>query len=196
LTGILEEGWYLMSTADLERELARRRDPDARMAPSGAVRLSVEDALAYRNAGNLPDEYGRTLRLVLKVRDERDLATLDAKRLLYEPDYHDAPEWRREGSKPVNVVPLRDPHVGPAHEGPWWEQPGVAALEAEWREKGTVAGIPVSEAYRGFVHKTVVSLRAAGREVTPRSILDSLARWLPPDEVAKLEEELRGTSSG
>jgi hypothetical protein len=192
LTGILEEGWYLMSTADLERELARRRDSDARLAPSNAVRLSVEDALAYRSAGNVPDEQGRTLRLVLKVHDARDLAALDAKRLLYEPDYHEAPEWRREGSKPVNVVPLRDPHVGAAHEGPWWEQPEVAELESEWRDKGTVAGISVPAAYRGFIYKTVISLRSAGREVTPQTILDSLARWLPPDEVARLREELRG----
>jgi serine/threonine-protein kinase RsbW/stage II sporulation protein AB (anti-sigma F factor) len=38
-----------MSTADLEKELARRRDPDNAAPPSEAVPLSIEAALAYRD---------------------------------------------------------------------------------------------------------------------------------------------------
>ena len=52
----LREGWYLMSVADLELELARLRSPHEAFPSSHAKRLSTDEALAYRSAGNLPDE--------------------------------------------------------------------------------------------------------------------------------------------
>lgn len=185
----LREGWYLMSVSDLEIELARIRDPRAVRKPSRAVRLSTEEALAYRNAGNVPDEDGRSLRLVLRGPPE-SLATT---RLRFEPDFHRAPAWRRTGSKPVNVVPLPEGREAaePATEEAWWEHEDVAALEAEWRRSGTVAGVAVPAAYRSFVFKTAASLRSAGFEVTADSILASVARWLSPDQVAELENALR-----
>jgi hypothetical protein len=45
-------------------------------------------------------------------------------------------------------------------------------------------------AYRGFVYKTVVSLRSAGRDVTVDSVADSVARWLEPARVAELRAAL------
>lgn len=190
---MLDEGWYLMSTKDLELELARRRKPDSAVPPSNAQRLSVEDALAYRNAGNLPDEKDRSLRLVLIIGRPDELTYLDSKRSLYEPDYHDAPAWRREGSRPVNVVPLRDPNVAPESSGPWWDEPQLGALEREWREHGTVAGLPVPGEYRGFVYKTVLALRSAGREVTVDTVADSISRWVPPDEAARIRAALEAS---
>ncbi|MBA2426533.1 MAG: hypothetical protein H0V60_05540 [Actinobacteria bacterium] len=194
----LAEGWYLMSTSDLELELRRRRSPDGLVPPSHALRLSVRDALDYRNAGNLPDELGRTLRLVMHVNGPKDLSALSRKRLLYEPDYHSAPEWRRAGSTHVNVVPLRteaalqpNPHAPPAPPAlPWWEEPALAALETEWRERGTVAGLRVPGAYRSFVYKTVLTLRAASLPITPRSVADSIARWVPPGEADVIRSAL------
>jgi hypothetical protein len=186
----LAEGWYLMSTRDLEIELARFRSPEAEADPSGAVRLSVEEALAYRDAGNLPDGEGRTLRLVLHVRDEADLASLDAKRLAYEPDFHAAPKWRRPDSKPVNVVPLRHRGVGPVSHDAWWEDADIGALEKEWSATGTVAGLVVPAAYRGFVYKTVIALRRAGIEITATSVADSVERWVPREEAARIRAAL------
>jgi hypothetical protein len=184
----LEEGWYLMSTSDLERELARLRGESD--SPSGAIRLLVEDALAYRDAGNLPDDHGRSLRLVLHVTDPRDLALINSKRLEYEPDYHDQPRWRREGSKPVNVMPLRVTDVRAATTHAWWEQPELKALEEEWLRTGRVAGVVVPAAFRGFVYKTALSLRAAGVEVTPQRLADSIERWVPPREARRIREAL------
>ncbi|MDQ3645744.1 MAG: hypothetical protein M3345_02270 [Actinomycetota bacterium] len=166
-----------MSTAELEQELARARDQ--RGSPSSAVRLSVEAALAYRDAGNLPDDSGRSLRLVLYVGDRTDLESLGSRRRLFEPDLHDAPVWRRDGSRPVTVVPLRTGVVEPASGMPWWEEPELAQLEDEWRRTGRISGVSVPEAYRGFVYKTVLGLRAAGAEITADSIADSIARWMP-----------------
>ncbi len=185
---LLSEGWYLMSVTDLEIELARVRDPGRRDEVSGAEALSVAQALRYRDAGNLPDARGRSLRLVLEADDD----ALSLKRLRFEPDYHDPPTWRRSGSKPVNVVPLvtgasearRDP------EAVWWEQPDVADLENEWRETGMVAGVRVPEGYRGFVLKTVASLSAAGAAITVESIVASLSRWLTPGQVAEIRAAL------
>lgn len=188
----LDEGWYLMSTDDLERELARVRDPDADTLPSNALKLTIEQALTFRNSGNLPDDEGRTLRLVLRVERAGDLRAFEAKRMLYEPDFHDRPRWRRPGSKPVNVVPLRAPGIAGEPSGPWWDQPELKALEDEWRASGTVAGMPVPGAYRGFVHKTVLSLRAAGREITPDTVADSISRWLSPEETEQLRAALKG----
>ena len=48
---MLAEGWYLMSVPDLEKELARLRDPQRTAAHSGAKALTVEEALAYRDRG-------------------------------------------------------------------------------------------------------------------------------------------------
>ena len=191
MTPTLAEGWYLMSPEDLERELRRMRAPKNAIEPSDARLLSIDEALAYRDAGNLPDERGRTLRLVLRVDSLEDLEALDRKRLAYEPDFHDPPEWRIAGSRPVNVVPLRAEGVVVPEAGPWWEDEGVADLETEWRAHGTVAGIQVPGDYRGFVFKTVLSLRAAGRDVTPDSIADSIARWLSPEDAARIAGALR-----
>lgn len=185
----LQEGWYLMSVADLEIELRRIREPGRVTEPSRAERLSNEAALEYRNAGNLPDELGRSLRLVLRGAPE----SLGTSRLRFEPDFHRAPSWRRPGSKPVNVVPLPDerPRPDAATEKGWWEQDDVAGLEAEWNRSGEVAGIVVPGAYRSFVFKTVASLKSAGVEVSVDAIVGSVARWLAPDQVAELEGALR-----
>ena len=177
-----------MSVGDLEIELARLRDPsEARR--SGAERLSTEDALAYRNAGNLPDDHGRSLRLVLSGAPE----SFGARRLMFEPDFHRAPSWRRSGSKPVNVVPLPAPRVvgDLDDERAWWEQDDIAALEAEWQASGTIAGVAVPAEVRSFVLKTAASLQAAGIDVTVDAIVASIARWLSPDQVAGVEKELR-----
>ncbi len=177
-----------MSVRDLEIELARRRDPAADHPPSGAVALGIDEALEYRNAGNVPDSAGRSLRLVLKIDDE----PLSLKRLRFEPDFHEAPAWRRPGSKPVNVVPLAPSTDKRSRTGEeeWWAQPDVAALESEWRQTGTIAAMKVPEMYRSFVLKTVVSLRQAGVEVDPESVLASVSRWLSPDQVEELREAL------
>jgi hypothetical protein len=185
----LTEGWYLMSTSDLERELAHRRGTKAGAASSGALRLTVAEALAYRDAGNLPDEQGRTLRLLLFARDHDEVRNLPLQRTLYEPDYHDPPKWRRQGSKPVNVVPLRDEMV-PSNEMPWWEEPDVAALESEWLATGSIEGLRIPGDYRGFIYKTILSLRAQGREITATGVADSLARWLRPEDSARIRKAL------
>lgn len=186
----MEEGWYLMSTRDLEVELARdagRDDPRR----SRAKRLTTEEALAYRDAGNLPDEQGRSLRLVLRIEDQSDLLSLDAKRLDFEPDYHQAPTWRRKGSKPVNVVPLRGPEVAGPRRSAWWQQSDLAELEEAWQERGEVVGVKVPAAYRGFVYKTVLMLRAADAEVTVDAIVDSIARWVPARDVEEIRAALK-----
>lgn len=170
-----------MSTRDLEKELARWRDPDSAVTPSNAVALSIDEALAYRDAGNLPDELGRTLRIVLLARDLDEVRSLGRKRALFEPDYLDAPSWRRPGSAPVNVVPLRSPDVA-GDPSPWWESDDMAALEEEWQQSGRVAGLVVPAEYRAFVLKTVVSLQAAGIAVTVDSVGASLQRWLAPEQ--------------
>ena len=193
---VLEEGWYLMTTSDLERELRRWRDPSANVPPSNATRLTIEEALSYKASGNVPDDRGRTLRLVLQVDDERDLQSLNAKRLLYEPDFHEAPTWRKKGSKPVNVVPLRSSEASRGTGQAWWDDPGVATLEGEWRRRGTVAGMKVPAEYRGFVFKTVIALRQAGKDITPDAVADSVARWMSQQEAQSLRTALRGANQG
>jgi hypothetical protein len=193
-TGELKEGWYLMSVADLESELARWRHGEAR-APSHALRLSIAEALEYRDAGNVPDELGRSLRLVLTVDDENDLRSLDAKRLRYEPDYHDPPKWRRRGSVAVNVVPLGREEVARDDAAPWWEDAPIAELESEWQERGTIAGVAVPAQYRGFVYKTVLSLRALGKEVSAESLANSIARWVPRHEAEEIRRALEEANS-
>jgi hypothetical protein len=188
-TPALEEGWYLMSTQDLEIELEQWRSPDKVLPPSQAQKLSIEEALAYRNAGNLPDSHGRTLRLVLTLDMPEDLNALQSRRLGYEPDFHAAPRWRRPGSSPVNVVPLRRPEVrGEAR--PWWEEPELAALEDEWSSTGAVAGLHIPSEYRSFVYKTILALRAADLEVSPDSVADSIARWVPSQEAQEIRDAL------
>jgi hypothetical protein len=175
-----------MSTSELERELGRWRGVDP--SPSQAIRLSNEEALRLRNAGNIPDEHGRTLRLVIHI-DSPEPGLVEKKRLLFEPDYHDAPSWRREGSAPVNIVPLRTTPPE-AEASQWWDDPALAALEAEWADRGTVAGLAVPRAYRGFVFKTVLALKAAGRPITADTVADSIARWVSPPEAEEIRSAL------
>ena len=184
---MLQEGWYLMSVADLEAELAHLRDP-SRPPGRTTLALSSSDALAFRDAGNLPDQHGRSLRLVLEVGEE----PLGEKRLRFEPDYHEAPTWRREGSKPVNVVPLRSAPVRDREdpEIAWWQQADVASLEQEWQNSGRVAGLAIPAAYRSFVLKTIASMRAAGLHVDVESIAGSLSSWLASDQVAEIRAAL------
>lgn len=191
-TGFLDDGWYLMTTAELERELARRRGDDH--PATGAPKLTVAEALEFRDAGNLPDADGRTLRLVLNVEDEAGLGDLGVRRLDYEPDYHDPPNWRREGSAPVNVVPLRREGVVGPRRREWWQEDDLAALEAEWSRSGTVAGLNVPGDYRSFVYKTVLALQEAGRDVTVDAVADSIARWVPRDDSEEIRRALRAAN--
>ncbi len=177
-----------MSVPELEASLKAWRSGDEG-AFSSYPRLGTDEALAYRDRGNVPDAAGRTLRMVLWVKDESELADIEARRLALEPDHHSAPRWRREGSKPVHVVPLRPPELE-GTSGPWWQEPEVGALEEEWRAKGTIGGLRASADYRSFLYKTVISLRRAGEEVSIASICDSLARWLGADEVARIRGDL------
>jgi hypothetical protein len=186
---VLPEGWYLMNTEELLTELARARGHDR--SPSGAIRLTVDEALEYRNAGNRPDAADRSLRLVLHISSAADTIALDAKRLMFEPDFHELPTWRIEGSRPVNVVPIRTAPIPPAHDHAWWDDPGIAELEAEWRDRGTVAGMAVPGTYRGFVLKTALALRRAGLPVTPDTVADSIARWLDPREAEAIRAALK-----
>jgi hypothetical protein len=186
----MEEGWYLMSLADLEIELARWRG-DSTRPPSNAQPLSIDEALAFRNEGNFPDDLDRTLRLVLRIDNDEDLHSLDSKRLAYEPDFYESPAWRRAGSKPVNVVPLRRDDVEGSPARPWWEDPTMAAMEREWAATGRVDGIRIPGQYRGFIYKTIALLRSAGAEVTVDAIAGSIERWLAPDQAARLRSILQ-----
>lgn len=179
-----------MSTRDLEVELRRWRG-DADAPSSNALSLSVEEALRFRNRGNVPDELDRSLRLVLWIENPEDLARLSEKRLLYEPDFHEAPTWRRDGSRPVNVVPLRSEALSGPQSGPWWDEPAIAELESEWNRSGTVRGIKVPADYRGFVHKTILALTAAGKDISVDAIVDSVSRWLRPEDLGPFERALR-----
>ena len=179
-----------MSTRELEQVLDawRRGEHDVEVGHA----LTVDAALARRDSGNLPDESDRSLRLILFVDDE----PLERKRLRWEPDFHEAPEWRREGSRPVNIVPLRTSPGTPAEGGPWWEIPRVQELETEWRSSGSVAGLDVPAEYRSFVFKTVIALQDAGREVTIDSIGDSIARWLSPEDARRVKGSLKQKGPG
>lgn len=177
-----------MSVADLEVELARRRGETTSDA-STARRLSIEEALAFRNAGNVPDELGRSLRLVLETGGE-SAAALHEKRLLWEPDFHDAPDWRGPASVPVNVVPLRESTTSDVDDRAWWDDPALAEMEDEWARTGSVAGLRIPGPYRGFLYKTILSLQSAGRAVTVDAVADSVARWLEPADAAELRAAL------
>lgn len=181
----MREGWYLMSTPELEKALAVWRRGER--SEEFGVPLSIDEALARRDRGNVPDANDRSLRLVLFVEDE----PLERKRLRWEPDFHDAPEWRREDSRPVNVVPLRTADSPAGDTRPWWETPRMEALEEEWRREGSILGIEVAAEYRSFVFKTVIALQEAGLGVTPDAIGDSIARWLQPGDARKIRASLK-----
>jgi len=191
---MLEDGWYLMSTGELERALKAWRAGDVGLS-AGGFALSITEALDIRNAGNVPDEQGRSLRLVLVFEDDSDLERLLSTRLTYEPDFHSSPSWRRPGSRPVNVVPLHR-SKGPVQPGrPWWQDPEMKDLEQEWQRTGAVSGVRIPASYRGFVYKTVVALKAAGAEITAAAIADSISRWVPPAEAGRIRaalEDLQG----
>jgi hypothetical protein len=180
-----------MSISELEQELARWRSPGAGHASSTARRLSPADALARRNAGNLPDVCGRTLRLVVHVGADTGAEALEARRRHFEPDFHDPPTWRRPGSVPVNVVPLRLAERPRTESAPWFEQPELAALEEEWRTTGAVAGLRIPADVRGFVYKTVLSLRSAGRPVTVETVASSILRWTSAEDGARIRTALK-----
>ena len=187
------EGWYLMSVPELERVLARFREgaePSEDLSP-----LTKEEAMAFRDAGNVPDESGRSLRLVLHVRSAEDVVNLSSRRLEFEPDFHEEPTWRREGSVPINVVPLRLAPVADAPDREWWADPNVAELEDEWQRTGLIEGVAVPEEYRSFVYKTVLSLRAADRPVTVETICASVARWLSVDDTDALRSALEAANA-
>ena len=134
------------------------------------------------------------MRLVLHVSDPPEPGALERKRLLFEPDYHRAPSWRRPGSVPVNVVPLRLSRDRPARFDAWYQDPAVGALEAEWQATGAVAGMSIPSAVRGFVFKTVLALQSAGVEVTVESVSESIARWLGPTDVEHVRTALRSAN--
>ena len=180
------DGWYLLSTDEVVHEANLwKRSPEGAFAKYR--KLSIDEALALRNAGNVPDADGRSLRLVITVDPDAGVASVAIRRAEFEPDFHDAPEWRREGSRPVNVVTLRERSSAPElNREAWWDDPKIAPLEKEWLESGTVAGMTVPAEFRGFVYKTVIALQAADKEVTADAVLDSVARWLDPLDVERL----------
>jgi hypothetical protein len=71
----------------------------------------------------------------------------------------------------------------------------MRVLEEEWRAHGTAAGIPIAGDYRSFVYKTIVALRASGVDVTPDSIAASIARWLSPEDVARIRSSMETPSN-
>jgi hypothetical protein len=186
------DGWYLMTPDEVAREVNKWKTSPER-AFAGLTKLSVDEAIAFRNAGNVPDASGRSLRLVITVDPAAGVDSVAERRVTFEPDFHEAPDWRRPGSKPVNVVPLRERSSSPSaqDEGAWWDDAQIAPLEAEWKARGTVAGLPVPGEFRSFVYKTVIALQAAGKQITADSVADSVARWVPPKDADRLREALR-----
>lgn len=181
---MLVEGWYLMSDRDVEIELARLKG-EPRNA-SSALSLSVEEALAYRSAGNVPDGEGRSLRLVLS--DEE--TSFEKRRLVFEPDLHAAPTWRREGSRPVTLIPLPRARASKPHDWQWSDEPAMKRLEDEWTRTGSAAGVKVPADLRGFLFKTIAALQASNQEITIESVCSSIARWLRPSDVARIRDAL------
>lgn len=180
------DGWYLMTTDEIVREAKRWRS-DAEGAFRGFETLSIDDALRIRDAGNIPDDRGRSLRLVITVTPDAGVDSVSARRLEFEPDFHEEPTWRREGSKPVNVVPLRRRSEASMDKPEaWWEDAKVAPLEKEWVTRGTISGLSVPGEFRSFVIKTVIALQGSGHEVTEEAVLASVSRWLEPTDVERL----------
>ena len=177
-----------MTTAELEAELAAMDDPSIEGPVTDAVPLEQEMALAIKQQGNRPDAEGRTLRLVLRA-EGPDPESIARRRILFEPDYHDAPTWRGPGSKPINVIPLRSPDRSRLPRA-WWEDPVMGELEAEWQDRGTAAGVKVPGDYRSFVFKTIAALRASGRDVSAVAIADSIARWVSEEDAAVIKAAL------
>jgi len=186
------DGWYLMTPDEVAREV-REWKTSPQDAFSGFEQLSIPEALAYRNAGNIADAEGRSLRLVVTVDPAAGVDSISERRAEFEPDFHEAPDWRRPGSKPVNVVPLRARSSSPSagDEKAWWDDAKVAPLEAEWKATGTVAGLRVPGEFRSFVYKTVIALQAVGKEITADSVADSVARWIDPRDAKRLRDALK-----
>ena len=178
-----------MNLEELEQELRRARGGSA--PPSGAPRLSTEQALEFRNSGNLPDASGRSLRLVLHVSEPPQPGALEKRRLEFEPDYHEDPVWRTEASRPVHIVPLRATRRRSSESPAWYEEPHVAELEAEWQRTGAISGVNIPGDLRGFLYKTILALRSAGKAVSVQTLSASVARWLQPDDAARISDALR-----
>lgn len=177
-----------MTAAEVEAELPHIDDPSIQGPVTDVPHLDRAEALEFKRAGNLPDAEGRTLRLVIRA-ESGEPEAVARRRVLFEPDYHEAPSWRKPGSKPINVIPLR-PRATGAASGTWWEDPTMSELESEWQQHGTAAGVKVPGAYRSFVFKTVAALRASGVAVSADAIADSIARWVPPDDAAEIRAAL------
>ena len=135
------------------------------------------------------------MRLVLHVGDTHEPGALERRRLTFEPDFHDEPTWRRPGSAPVNVVPLAGTRAAREVPGAWFEEPGVGALESECQETGAVAGLRIPAELRGFVLKTVLALRSAGKEVTPETVSASIARWVPAADAERIRAALTAANA-
>ncbi len=175
-----------MSDRDVEIEIARFRGEDR--PASNASPLSIPDALEFRAAGNIPDEMGRCLRIVLS--DEE--MPFEKRRLDFEPDLHAAPTWRREGSRPVTLIPLPSgagKEVKP-EEWRWSDDPAMQALEDEWTRTGGAGGLVIPAEFRGFLFKTIATLQDEGREVTIDSVCSSISRWLSPSDVDRIRSAL------
>ncbi|MEA2498231.1 MAG: hypothetical protein QOH26_636 [Actinomycetota bacterium] len=179
-----------MTDSEVEQVLLGIKRGEDPRPPTSA--LTSDEAIAYRNAGNVPDEHGRVLRLFLQLGGETP-GGVDERRFLFEADFHEAPLWRREGSRPVNVIPLG---LRPAtSDQAWWEEPLVAELEAGWTSSGEIEGVQVPAAYRGFVYKTVIALRRAGIKVGVDTISNSAARWLPAAQAEELRSALASANA-
>ncbi|HEV3473563.1 MAG TPA: hypothetical protein VG408_10260, partial [Actinomycetota bacterium] len=74
---------------------------------------------------------------------------------------------------------------------PWFEQPELAALEREWRTTGAVDGLRIPADVRGFVYKTVLSLRSAGRPVTVETVASSILRWTSAEDGGRIRRALK-----
>ncbi len=173
-----------MSDRDVEIEVARLRG-EPRDA-SGALALSVDEALAYRSRGNIPDELGRSLRLVLSDAT----TTFEQRRLDFEPDLHAAPTWRRQGSRTVTLIPLPRDKASKPDDWEWRDDPAMLGSEEEWSRTGRVGDLAIPADIRGFLFKTIVALRSADQEITIDSVCSSIARWLQPSDVERIRNAL------
>ena len=67
----------------------------------------------------------------------------------------------------------------------------MAELEAQWQRTGAVSGVNIPGDLRGFLFKTILALRAAGKEISVEALSASVSRWLQPDDVARIGDALR-----